>query len=285
MRHARRLFLGLAPLALTATVSSVAVAQTLPPTRYLSWASRGETAQSAPTAGDQLSQPAAPQPRPNRIIPHGGAYNRAPAPPAVSPEAPQRALTPANAWLRPAAVPLPTPAPVMPAALVPAAPEYLAERGRAGQPSPAHIALTSPAAPAPAPAVASAPASDPMAPRRDAPIFRMQQSAPPAQNLPSPTGEPPRAASEPRPAAIVTSNAADRPDAQGARYYSVHRQAGRQPDVMSLPEGTYIDGLAITAPITIASQDLAQPDQGPTLIRDAQGRVRAQPTTPDGDYQ
>ena len=52
-----------------------------------------------------------------------------------------------------------------------------------------------------------------------------------------------------------------------------------------MPEPTYIDALAITVAETPASQDLAQPDRGPTLIRDAQGRVRAQPAAPEGDYE
>jgi hypothetical protein len=129
-----------------------------------------------------------------------------------------------------------------------------------------------------------------MAPRRDAPIFHMQQTPPPAPAQAQPAApqgqaEAAPAAREPRRVAMVTANPNDRPAEQGARYYSVHRQAGREPDALTLPQPTYVDALAITTPVTIASQDLAQPDQAPTLIRDAQGRVRAQPAAPEGDYQ
>jgi len=125
-----------------------------------------------------------------------------------------------------------------------------------------------------------------MAPRRDAPIFRMQQDAPiaaPAPVAQSAVGTaetPPRQ----RPVAEVV-NSGQRPPQQGGRYYSVHRQNGRQPDVLEMPEPTYVDALVITLPETIASQDLAAPEQGPTLIRDAQGRVRPVPAASDGDHQ
>jgi hypothetical protein len=52
-----------------------------------------------------------------------------------------------------------------------------------------------------------------------------------------------------------------------------------------MPEPNYVDALAVTMPETIASQDLAAPEQGPTLIRDAQGRVRPAPAASDGDHQ
>ena len=152
---------------------------------------------------------------------------------------------------------------------------------------------------APAPAPARAPVSatidpyDPMAPRRDAPIFRMQQDAPVAAPPPAgpavqPAVQPaegaPAAAPQPRRVAEV-SNSGERPPAQGGRYYSVHRQNGRQPDSLAMPEPTYVDGLVVTMPQTIASQDLAVPEQGPTLIRDAQGRVRPAAAASDGDHQ
>jgi hypothetical protein len=38
-------------------------------------------------------------------------------------------------------------------------------------------------------------------------------------------------------------------------------------------------------PETIASQDLAAPEPGPTLIRDNQGRLRSAPAASDGDHQ
>jgi hypothetical protein len=85
--------------------------------------------------------------------------------------------------------------------------------------------------------------------------------------------------------ALVTANPADRPAMQGARYYSVHRQAGHAPDPVILPQPSYIDALAVTMAETPASRDLAQPAEPPTLIRDGQGRLRAAPAAPDGDYQ
>ena len=52
-----------------------------------------------------------------------------------------------------------------------------------------------------------------------------------------------------------------------------------------MPTPTYVDALVVDAPPTLASQDLAAPQEGPALIRDAQGRIRAQPAAPEGDYQ
>jgi hypothetical protein len=138
-----------------------------------------------------------------------------------------------------------------------------------------------------------------MAPRRDAPIFRLQRpvSAPQADPTPpaprdaaradAPRAEAPRAEAAPaRQTAVVTANTADRPArSQGARYYSVHRQNGQSPDAVVLPDPTYVDALAVTLAETPASQDLAQPDRGPTLIRDNQGRLRAAPAASDGDHQ
>lgn len=286
------------PIALFAamTLAGAAVAQTPQPAvrqdlRQLTWSGRDVASPN----------PAAPIParsdlrRPNLVIPHGGfgAVESAPAP-APRTSAPRRTLTPANAWLQPASPP-PAPAPVLmeapapipfdaPAARPVSTPEYLPDQGRRGQRVPADIAYS---APQPAPSEIAAPTpdppADPMAPRRDAPIFRMQQTAP--------RPEPAAAASQgradapsPRYTAEVT-NTGERPPQQGARYYSVHRQNGRQPDALIMPEPTYVDALAITMTQTPASQDLAEPDRGPTLIRDNQGRVRPAPAASDGDHQ
>ncbi|MDP2763511.1 MAG: hypothetical protein Q8O54_01585, partial [Brevundimonas sp.] len=90
----------------------------------------------------------------------------------------------------------------------------------------------------------------------------------------------------PRPRRIAeVSNSGQRPPTQGGRYYSVHRQNGRQPDALEMPEPTYVDALVVTMPETIASQDLAAPEPGPTLIRDNQGRLRPAPAASDGDHQ
>ena len=295
MHRACHLTLGLATLALAATgAADMAAAQAAPagaaPARYLNWAGRGDVAMpgaaDAPVAVEASARPAAR--RPNRVIPHGGAYEAPPPAPIAPSEAPRRTLTPATAWLRapapmPAPVAAPPSAPPAPAPVQPrAVPDFLPEHGGRGQPVPAELAAPTPQ---PAPVALS---DDPMAPRRDAPIFRLQQGAPAVQAAPAPAPSPDgqaEAPPEPRQIAVVAANPDDRPAEQGARYYSVHRQSGRAPDALTLPEPTYVDALAITAPVTIASQDLAQPDPGPTLIRDVQGRVRAQPVAPEGDYQ
>lgn len=293
MRRAYSQILGLTVLALTATgFASAALAQTAVPTsapaRYLNWAGRGDVSMAGVV--EAPSQPNAPHRRANRVIPHGGAYEIPGPIPAAAPDALRRTLTPANAWMRPpalapapVALTVPPPPPVAARAL----PDFVPDRGGRGQPAPADVVLASP----PPDASVAAPVDDPMAPRRDAPIFRMQRTPAPAsvQASPAPQGQaeaaPAPATSEPRRVAMVAANPDDHPAQQGARYYSVHRQAGREPDALSLPQPTYVDALAVTAPVTIASQDLAQPDPAPTLIRDAQGRVRAQPAAPEGDYQ
>lgn len=295
MRRANCQTLGLVVLALAATGSpGVSVAQTAAPApaRYLNWAGRGDIAATPPPVETSARPDAAPR-RPNRVIPHGGSYQTPPRAPVIASEPPRRALTPANAWLRPSAatavpgpVAMAAPAP-QPASPVRAAPDFLPDQGGRGQPAPADVVLagSQPAFPA------AGPSDDPMAPRSDAPIFRMHQTPSPApapvQAAPAPAsqGQAEAAAPEPRRVAIVAANPADHPAEQGARYYSVHRQNGREPDALTLPQPTYVDALAITTPVTLASQDLAQPEQAPTLIRDAQGRVRAQPAAPEGDYQ
>ncbi len=285
--------------------------------RYLSWSGRPQpsaTVSSAPEAGRAPTDVRRDLRRPNRVIPHGGsaaalASPRAtptpvPAPPPASaPIAPppdRAAPTPANAWMRSAAPqpsapqppvrtePAPSPPPVQPAAR--ALPDYLPEQGGRGQPLPADLALS---APQPAPLQPEYAPSDPMAPRRDAPIFRMQQQTPPppppapqaAADAAEPETRTEDAPPQPRRIALVTANPDDRPAPQGARRYSVHRQNGQTPDALTIPQPTYIDALAVSMAETPASQDLAQPDAGPTLIRDAQGRIRHQPAAPEGDYQ
>ena len=264
MRRAHRLTLGLATVALAAGPADASMAQTAPtaaPARYLNWAGRSE-ATPAPVAVS--AQPGPDQRRPNRVIPHGGA-SPAPVPP---PAVPRRTLTPAKAWIRsapvvgpaaapPAAVASPPPVSGAPQPVAPArtVPDVRPEQGGRGQPVPADVAL---AAPQP---VRPPAAADPMAPRRDAPIFRMQQPA-------APSDQP-------------VSQGAD----QGVRRYSVHRLNGQEPDALTMPAPTTVDVVTVNLDQTIASQDLAQPAQGPTLIRDAQGRVRAQPAAPEGDYQ
>lgn len=117
-------------------------------------------------------------------------------------------------------------------------------------------------------------AGDPMAPRRDAPIFRLMrpQAGVAADGETVAAAQP--TASAPLPAA---------PRDQTARYYSVHRQAGRQPDAIPAPQPTYLDALPVQMTQTPKSDDLAQPDGPPALIRNANGALRAAPQTSADD--
>ncbi|MCS6622791.1 hypothetical protein N0B44_07710 [Roseibacterium beibuensis] len=265
--------------------------------RYLSWSGRGDA------TPPQSREPAGPVPvrrdtrRPNPVIPHGGVAARESAPRGLTP-APgpaRRSLTPANAWLRPpASTPEPAPAAVIaqPPAAHPAAapqprpvPEYLPDQGGGGQPAPAEVIYPVPAQPVD---VRPEGVSDPMAPRRDALIFQMQASTPPPVTGPAPETAPstPRSeAPQPRPVMEVVNSGEAPPRQAGGRYYSVHRQNGRDPDPLSLPAPTYVDGLVVSEIDTIASQDLAAPEDGPTLIRDRNGNMRAAPAPSDGDHQ
>lgn len=130
-----------------------------------------------------------------------------------------------------------------------------------------------------------APAADPMAPRRDAPIFRLQRpSAQPAAPAPAQAAQP-QAQSQAQPQTPADAQpmpAADAPSAQGgARYYSVHRQAGRQPDATPLPAPIYLDALPVDLTSMPASTDLAEPPPAPNLIRNANGRIQALPASED----
>lgn len=270
-------------------LADAASAQSAP--RTLSWTGRGE---AAPPQG----HPAEPTPvrrdarRPNPVIPHGGAAVRDPAPNRLTP-APgpaRRTLTPANAWLQPTA---PAPAPATTAPPPPAqpsppprpGPEYLPNQGGRGQPAPAEMIYP---APAPPPEVPPGAVPDPMAPRRDALIFQMQSATPaPPEPARQPAPAAPRAEAppQPRPVMAVANSGEAPPTRSGGRYYSVHRQNGREPDPLAIPESTYVDGLVVSQIETMASQDLAAPEQGPTLIRDRNGNMRAAPAPSDGDHQ
>lgn len=262
--------------------------------RYLSWQGRGEAAEASPTA-----QPVASSRRPNTVIPHGGFATAQPPRPRLTP-APgpvRHSLTPANAWLRPAAspppeaapaasIPAPQPAgprPSAPAPQRPVVPEYLPDQGGRGQPAPAEVVY--PETEAASDAAGLSP--DPMAPRRDAPIFRMRQDAPQPQPAPAaPPRAEPATGTQPAPQRIVeVVNSGEEPARQGARYYSVHRQNGREPDALVMPAPTYVDALVVSMTETPATQDLAEPAQGPTLIRDRNGNMRATPAASDGDHQ
>ena len=274
-------------------LADAAAAQSSP--RTLSWPGRGDP---TPPDSREPAQPASASRdlrRPNPVIPHGGATRAEATPRGLTP-APgpaRRTLTPANAWLRPSPPPEPAPAPAVAVAPTPAAPpsprpgpEYLPDGGGRGQPAPAEV--ISPAPAARADEVDRARADDPMAPRRDALIFQMQQSAPPPtpEYAPEPAPTAARAEAPPQPRTVMeVASSGEAPPRQGGRYYSVHRQNGREPDALSMPEPTYVDGLVVSQIETIASQDLAAPEQGPTLIRDRNGNIRSAPAPSDGDHQ
>ena len=95
------------------------------------------------------------------------------------------------------------------------------------------------------------PAPDPLAPRPDAPIFRLNSATQP----PATPG--------------------------GARYYSIHRQAGRQPDAPVLPAPVYLDALPVQLDNLPAGDDLAAPPPPPEVLRDANGRLRPVPSSDD----
>ena len=70
---------------------------------------------------------------------------------------------------------------------------------------------------------------------------------------------------------------------QGARFYSVHRQAGHQPDRINPVQPIYLDALPVEMTQTPSSADLAQPDGPPALQRNSDGSVRAMPQTTGDD--
>jgi hypothetical protein len=288
-----------APLAKTAfttlltaasLVAGAAVAQQAPTNtaglRYLSWPGKplvaARSAQS-PAPRPAVTQPEAPQPTvvaANRTIPGAIPLARlAPAPSAAPPRS--NGLTPASAWMgQPAPAPVQSapvqsaPAPYTPAPQ-PQAPEPQPQPQAEVAPAPAPQ-QTAQAAPEPQPEPQPQPAeaaavADPMAPRRDAPIYRLQR---PQAGVPLDGA-----------AVAASQQAAQAPpySDQSARYYSVHRQAGRHPDAIQAPQQTYLDALPVEMTQTPRSNDLAQPDGPPALIRNANGSLRAVPQTEADD--
>lgn len=299
-------------------LSGAAVAQQAPTNtaglRYLSWPGKPPVAtRAAPVPAPAVIQaetPAATVVAANRTLPGALPLARlSPAPSAAPSVTTPRGngLTPASAWMAPQRVPMQaapaeaapaqaTPVQTEPTPYVPAAAprsEHQPEPAPAPQPSvqaetqPAPVqAQVEPAQQQPAPVrqaqVEPAPAEptlaepaqaqpaqaerDPMAPRRDAPIFRLQrpQAGAPADG----------SAAAPQQTAQIASTGE-----QSARYYSVHRQAGRHPDAIPAPQQTYLDALPVQLTQTPQSSDLAQPDGPPALIRNANGSLRAVPQT------
>lgn len=174
------------------------------------------------------------------------------------PGKPARPTAPA-ARSAPAARPTPTATPPAPPSPVPPAPAAQSTYG---------LVAPSPYAPerrglTPATMMPVGPA-DPRAPRADAPIFHMAQpaAAPIAPPAPAPAPVRTAAASTPPPAP-APDRAGDSP-----RYYSVHRQAGQDPDPIPLPAPFFLD----SAPV-----DLAEPPPPPAIIRNGAGMVASVP--------
>ena len=288
--------------------AGAAVAQQAPTNasglRYLSWPGKPPVAARAtPTpAVIQAETPAPTVTAANRTLPGAIPLARlSPAPSVTTPRS--NGLTPASAWMPQRA---PTPAEPAHSAPIEAAPvetapaqatrvapsPYVPEpQPPAPQPQPEPQMRAEPAPvpqqaaqaepqpapqtavqsePQPAPQQAQAAVADPMAPRRDAPIYRLQRPQ---------AGAPLDAAAV---AAVAASGqAAQTPTASdnSARYYSVHRQAGRHPDAIPAPQQTYLDAMPVQMAQTPQSSDLAQPDGPPALIRNANGALRAVPQT------
>jgi hypothetical protein len=277
--------------------AGAAVAQQAPTNasglRYLSWPGKpAVAARATPTpAVIQAEAPAPTVTAANRSLPGAIPLARLSPAPSVTPSIStprSNGLTPASAWMPQRA---PTPAEPAHSAPVEAAPvetapaqatrvapsPYVPEpQPSAPQPQPEPQMQAEPAPvpqqaaqaePQPATQPAQAAVADPMAPRRDAPIYRLQRPQ---------AGAPLDAA-----AVAASGQAAPTPTAgdNSARYYSVHRQAGRHPDAIPAPQQTYLDAMPVQMAQTPQSSDLAQPDGPPALIRNANGALRAVPQT------
>jgi len=258
--------------------------------RYLSWPGKPPVARG-PDARASSAQTTAPR---ATLAALPLARLDAPASTAV---AARRGLTPASDWLSPAVASQPVsqprpyeattpqPAPVQVASAQPEPVQAPIVRAPVVQAPVVQAAAdrTAPApqnAPQPAPQPtpqADAP-GDPMAPRRDAPIFRLTQAsmaaAAPAATPPVQTAA---VQAEASPLASVPSAVP-----QGARFYSVHRQAGHRPDPIPQAQPVYLDALPVEMSQTPSSADLAQPDGPPALIRNRDGSVRAAPPSAGG---
>ncbi len=122
-------------------------------------------------------------------------------------------------------------------------------------------------APSSAPPSSAPPvAHDPMAPRPDALIFRMNQPASTGAAQPQqPAQAAPQRLAEAAPTQSYPAGQPGQPPRVGARYYSVHREAGHSPDPLTLPESVFIGG---------AAADLAEPPPAPIVPRSINGRTQ-----------
>lgn len=273
-----------------AGAAAAQVATTSEGLRYLSWPGKPPVARG-PDARASSAQTTAPR---ATLAALPLARLDAPASTAV---AARRGLTPASDWLSPAVASQPVsqprpyeattpqPAPVQVASAQPEPVQAPIVRAPVVQ-APVVQAAADRTAPAPQNAPQPAPQptpqadalGDPMAPRRDAPIFRLTQAsmaaAAPAATPPVQTAA---VQAEASPLASVPSAAP-----QGARFYSVHRQAGHRPDPIPQAQPVYLDALPVEMSQTPSSADLAQPDGPPALIRNRDGSVRAAPPSVGG---
>lgn len=269
-----------------AGAAAAQVATTSEGLRYLSWPGKPPVARG-PDARASSAQTTAPR---ATLAALPLARLDAPASTAV---AARRGLTPASDWLSPAVASQPVsqprpyeattpqPAPVQVASAQPEPVQAPIVRAPVVQ-APVVQAAADRTAPAPQNAPQPAPQADalgdPMAPRRDAPIFRLTQTsmaaAAPAATPPVQTAA---VQAEASPLASVPSAVP-----QGARFYSVHRQAGHRPDPIPQAQPVYLDALPVEMSQTPSSADLAQPDGPPALIRNRDGSVRAAPPSVGG---
>jgi len=242
-------------------------AQSQPTTgRYLTWANRPANTTPADVVETQTRAR-------NAMIPRRMAPSQAPNRPMmqapVPPVAVSRGLTPASAWLGPRVAP----------AYAPGSPDPIRDVAEMAAPAPVYSA---PPVSQPQPrSVERAVAADAMAPRRDAPIHTLPRP-PTAPAVHPATGEPaveaPADPMAPRRDARIfqvqqgdqqaapSSQASVQSGQSGARYYSVHRDAGHRPDPTALPEPVYFDSV---------SMDLAEPPATEVAARDVQNRRRA----------
>lgn len=274
-------------VAATAILGGPALAQQARPgeqmgMRYLTWAGKPATPD---TPADDLRRSGDVTPRQQPASAHA-------ATPVARPSrygAPAgNGLTPASAWTgRPTEMPAPRtthqpapapqapnpePAPLQAAA---SAPEYDAGRSFRRQDSyyaaPPQVQMAMQPTPQPTYSVpppvvvpTATEAADPMAPRADALIYRMGRDAPAPQQPVRP--QPVQQQAAPHRLAQAAPTQANQPPREGARYYSVHREAGHEPDPLTLPESVFIGGGTTT--------DLAEPPPTPVTTRTVNGQSR-----------
>ena len=219
--------------------------------RTLSWPGKAESPraeQRAPAARAAATPESAPPQVQPSVLPD---YT------AATPAFP-RGLTPATAFGAPAVVRggaayASTPAAYQPAPAPTGQAAATAPVVQTPVPSTAVPQTALPQTPVASPRTRPTPADDPMAPRADAPVWRLM-GAERTDAAPAPVPANGQGPGAPQPAPQPVDSA----DRDGARYYSVHRQAGRAPDPTTLPAPFFLD----SAPV-----DLAEPPPPPTLVR------------------